>query len=96
MYKSMLNGCGSNGRPRYQQVGGQGFLLWSDDDGWWYSTADTSERCAARWNIRQFYGRGVDAESPDQVAAGTWRVTNAGRTWFWSDNGLKVTECGKP
>ena len=77
VWNSTLDDCSSSGRPRYQQVGGIGFL-WYDGGKWYGGTV----LCDSSWSVRQFYGSGTATDFLDQVAAQSWYMTNTARTSY--------------
>ena len=87
-----LEDCTSTGRPRYRQLGGDGFI-WNWKDSHWEGT---TVMCSGLDSTKQFL---VDsyASSPDLVTAGTWKVINKERSNWESapDMTVQLTTCGK-
>ena len=76
VWNSTLDDSSSSGMPRYQQVGGIGFL-WYDGGKWYGGTV----LCDTSWSVKQFYCK-TSADFPDQVAGDYWFMTNTVRTSY--------------
>ena len=87
-----LEDCTSAGRPRYRQLGGNGFI-WNYQGSHWEGT---TVLCTLSDSTKQFLV-GSSASTPDLVTAGSWAVITTARNAWEPAPGMTVqlTQCRK-
>ena len=74
MQDDSLEDCRNQGRPRYRQVGGTGFIF-ATSGGWYGSTIS----CDATTSVTQFFSYSTVA-TPYKVTASSWWIVTIDRT----------------